>query len=221
MNKKLLVSCCAFLLTASLAAAQGSPVSIQEVTDSLSGPTKNGTRTLTMSYPQIQNGENEFAGQKMSLYFSHNADKYKHQFQHGEDRNIAVTEGLSYKVVLNDGTYLSVLEKAYTYYKGAAHPMSGTIGATFDARTGKKLIWQDLVRPEDESAFTLEAINAKIFASEYGRDGLLFRDFKGLKKLPRNYYLDGQQYIHFLFGQYEIAPYSSGIIDINMEKRAK
>jgi hypothetical protein len=67
----------------------------------------------------------------------------------------------------------------------------------------------------------LEAVNAKLLSSEYGQKHYFYNDFKGLKNLPNNYYLDAESHIHFLFGQYEIAPYVVGIIDIDMEKTAK
>ena len=120
-------------------------------------------------------------------------------------------------VTLNDGKYLSFIDQGYIYFDKAAHPTSWKHGVTFDLETGEQLDWQDLVRPEDAEFFTLDRINAKIFLSKYQ----LSTYFEGLTELPKNYYLDENKVIHFIFGQYEIAPYSTGIVDISMGKKAK
>ena len=68
-----------------------------------------------------------------------------------------------------------------------------------------------------EKAFTLQKITNKLTLSDH----VLSTYFNGLTEDPKNFYLDKKGNIHFIFGQYEVAPYSSGIIDINMGKQAK
>jgi len=146
-------------------------------------------------------------------------DYYERERKLGEGEGESCDIGFETK--LNNGRYLSLLSYTYTFVKGAAHPQYTKTGFTFDAVTGEKLPWKKVIRDTDKEAFKLEAINKKILASPAAKKGYLYQDFKGLKKLPENYYLDWKGVIHFVFQPYEIAPYATGLIDINMEKTAK
>ena len=44
---------------------------------------------------------------------------------------------------------------------------------------------------------------------------MLYDDFKGLEKLPENFYFDENFHLHVIFQQYEVAPYAVGIIDLD------
>lgn len=128
-----------------------------------------------------------------------------------------MNEEKHYKVTLNDGKYLSILDEGNLSFVKEKYPTAWKTGVTFDLETGKRVTWQDVMKPEDAKAFTLKAINEKIFLSKYK----LSDYFNGLTTLPTNYYIDKNRTIHFIFGQYEVAPYAMGIIDINMGKQAK
>ncbi|WP_427113264.1 RsiV family protein [Megasphaera sueciensis] len=221
MKKKFLLSVCVCLMTFGFAAARVTPADIITVNQKTTMENSDGMSVYTLQYPIVKTRDNVFAGQKISYYFSHNVDRYVKVFTTGKDSQVKRTMDRKFAVKLNDGKYLSILEQTYVYVDHAAHPSSGCVGATFDLQTGKRLSWQQIVRPEDEKYFTLEAVNAKLLSSEYGQKHYFYNDFKGLKNLPNNYYLDAESHIHFLFGQYEIAPYVVGIIDIDMEKTAK
>ena len=218
---KFLLSVCVCIMTVGFAAARGTPADVITVNQKTTMETSSGISVYTLQYPIIKTVDNVFAGQKISYYFSRNVNRYIKAFTTGEDSQVKRTMDRKFEVKLNDGEYISILEQTYVYFDRAAHPSSGSFGATFDLQTGKKLYWQQIVRPEDEKYFTLEAINAKLLSSEYGQKHYFYNDFKGLKKLPNNYYLDGERHIHFVFQQYEIAPYAVGIIDMNMEKAAR
>lgn len=179
--------------------------------------TRDNGSTLTIQYPQVTVVGNDAASQKIAQYFIEEEQKAKQFFDKESLVGMKMTEEKSYVVTLNDGEYLSIIDQGYLYFDRAAHPTSWKNGVTFDLKTGERLDWQDLVRPEDAKAFTLKKINDKIFLSKY----VLSRYFDGLTELPKNYYLDKNKTIHFLFGQYEIAPYSTGIVDIDMGKKAK
>ena len=117
----------------------------------------------------------------------------------------------------NDGNYLSIVESGEIYFGRDAHPTHWKKGATFDVTTGKVVTWQEILKPGDEKYFTIKKINQALFTSKYQISSY----FTGLTQLPENYYLDKAGNIHFLFGLYEVAPYSTGIVDLNMMKRAK
>lgn len=173
--------------------------------------------TLTIQYPVVNVAGNGQASQLIAKYFTREEAKAQEFFNRNANNGKKLTEEKNYVVTLNDGKYLSLIDQGTIHFDKDKRPTEWKTGVTFDLETGKQVGWQDLVKPEDAKSFTLKAINEKIFLSNYK----LSSYFEGLQNLPLNYYLDKNRTIHFLFAQYEIAPYSSGIIDINMGKQAK
>ena len=214
IKQKFLMAVCSALLIGSMALA-ASPAAVQDAQRAVY--TRPNGSTLTVQYPQVSVEGNLAAGQAITQYFLDEQKKAEQFFQKEGRDDMKMTEEKSYAVTLNDGKYLSFIDQGYIYLEGAAHPTSWKTGVTFDVQTGQRLNWQDLVRPQDAKDFTLKRINNKITLSAYK----LSSYFNGLTELPSNYYLDGKRNIHFLFGQYEIAPYATGIVDIDMGKPAK
>lgn len=62
--------------------------------------------------------------------------------------------------------------------------------------------------------FRPSQINKNIFAKAKGDNLLLFDNFKGIEEYPENFYLLDAKTPIIIFQQYEIAPYSSGIIKV-------
>ena len=127
-----------------------------------------------------------------------------------------LTSHVNYLLSYHGDQFLSFREYGYDYFERAAHPTSWELGVTFSIETGRPVSWQEVLAAEGKKAYTLKEINRRLFASSYGKAHAFYYDFKGLTALPKNYYLDEKGTIHFVFGQYEIAPYSSGIIDLPM-----
>ena len=172
-------------------------------------------------YPKVTLDGKQVIGDKINTYFARDSQMTVQRYQEERAKGIRKTFEQKYTQSYYGKHYLCFLYDGYMFYKGAAHPLSWRGGVTFDLKTGADVKWQDLIKDGDKEAFTLSAINDKIFNSKEKWRGWLFRDFQGLKKLPKTYYLDTKGYIHFIFGQYEIAPYAAGIIDLNMEKQCK
>ncbi len=213
MKVKIAAVLCAALFVGSLSFA--APAAVTDAQKAIYTQ-PNGSK-LTIQYPKVTVEGNAAASQKIAQYFTEEAVKAQEFFNKENMRGMKITEDKSYVVTLNDGKYLSIIDQGSIYFDKAAHPTSWKNGVTFDLETGELLAWQDLVRPEDAKDFTLDKINSKIFMSKY----MLSAYFNGLTELPKNYYLDQNKVIHFLFGQYEIAPYATGIVDISMGKQAK
>lgn len=214
MKHKIIVLICSLALIGSLAFA-AEPVTVQELQPSVYS-TENGSE-LTIRNIQVTVPGNEAASQKIMQYFINEETESLAFFKKHNNSSMKMTEEKSYTVTLNNGKYISILSQGYMYFDKAAHPSSWKNGVTFDAQTGERLNWQDLVKPKDAKTFTLDHINRTLTLSDYK----LSTYFTGLTELPKNYYLDSKENIHFIFGQYEVAPYSTGIVDINMRKQAK
>lgn len=214
MKNKIMTALCACLFAGSVAMA-AAPAAVTDAPQYVQ--TRADGSSLTVKYPAVTVPGNQTASQLIMQYFMDEQAKAAAFFNKEAVNGMKMTEEKSYTVTLNNGKYLSFIDQGYIYYDKAAHPTSWKNGVTFDMETGKRVAWQDIIRPEDAKAFSLKNINMKIFTSKH----VLSSYFNGLTELPKNYYLDKNQTIHFIFNQYEIAPYSSGIIDIPMNKKAK
>lgn len=171
---------------------------------------------LILHYPQVRVVGNPKASQKISRYFEKQAALSRKNYDQANTMEEKLTSRVDYQVSYQGERFLSFQTYGYDYIERAAHPTSWELGKTFDLRTGEMVPWQKVLEPKQQDQFTLAKINKALWDTEYGRGGYFFQDFKGLEKLPQNYYLDGEGKIHFVFGQYEIAPYAVGIIDLNM-----
>lgn len=174
-------------------------------------------KDLTIHYPQVRVVGKPEVSRKISRYFKKEAKASQKAYEQADNMDERLTSRTDYQVSYHGDRYLSFQRYGYSFIERAAHPTSWELGVTFDLATGEPVEWQKVVAPKHKGAFTLDKINEALWSTEYGREHYFFPDFKGLKKLPQNYYLDEQGNIHFVFGQYEIAPYAVGIIDLDMD----
>lgn len=171
---------------------------------------------LTLHYPRLHIANHSAAASRINESFHKRAIKSQEAYNRANSGEIPLTSRVNYLLSYHGDQYLSFREYGYSYYERAAHPTSWELGATFDMGTGRIISWQDVLKAEGKSPYTVEQINHKLFASPY--KDVFYSDFKGLTKLPENYYLDEKGSVHFVFQEYEVAPYAAGIIDLPMEK---
>lgn len=159
-----------------------------------------------VKYPQFAGIEKDYVQRKINMdikvlvgkFIDENKkDKYNKQIKVG------------YKVHYLDEKKVSFEIEMYAY-NGGAHGMTVLNGYTYDLETGGLYSFAQLFdfRPSE--------INQKIFAHAKANDIFLFSDFRGIKVYPQNFYLNENGKPVILFQQYEIAPYSSGILRIVM-----
>jgi len=213
MKKILLVLWTVFCLSFSLVAFATPKLTIKNL------EVKQGD--MQMLYPQVTIADHSILSNQINTYFANNAMQAMRNYSEERVKGVHKTLSEEYALSYYGENYLCFSSNGYMYYRGAAHPLSWMDGVTFDLATGNAVPWQKLIRNEDREDFTLEAINRKILTNQASWRQWLYRDFQGLKELPKIYYLDKEGYIHFIFGQYEIAPYAAGIIDMNMEKQCR
>lgn len=171
---------------------------------------------LILHYPQVRVVGKQEVSRKISRYFEKQANVSRENYDRANTMEEKLTSRVDYQVSYHGERYLSFQTYGYDYIERAAHPTSWELGKTFDLQTGELVPWQKVIGLKMRNHFTLDKINEALWNTEYGKGGYFFQDFKGLEKLPENYYLDEGGKIHFVFGQYEIAPYAVGIIDLNM-----
>lgn len=116
-----------------------------------------------------------------------------------------------YRVLLNDGKYLTLEITSYTY-QGGAHGSPTAAVATFDALTGKKLGWSDLVK--DKAAFKALAekkfreTRTDLFSPTDGLEPYEFDATMPFESAQNFGLVEDGIYLHYLV--YEVGPYAIG-----------
>ena len=128
----------------------------------------------------------------------------------------------SYEIGSNEAgntIILSILITESSYFKGAAHPSTYKRTLNFNLSSGEIMGLDYLVEVGDgfQDGQLLERLNKKLRGKVERREIFLFEDALPLKKLPENFYWDKNLHVHFLFNNYEIAPYAAGIIDVDID----
>ena len=113
-----------------------------------------------------------------------------------------------YEVVyVDEGYRYFSFRREHHYYSGGAHGLSDVTVGTIDRQTGKRLTLADVV-PAAKRAETLAQVRREVVATLKSEESLLAEP-----TLTENFYLaaDG---LHFVFGEYEVAAYCYGVIDV-------
>lgn len=130
----------------------------------------------------------------------------------------SITSTVQYRVTCNKKNILSIILLYSHYNEGAAHPLSYEAALNFDTRTGKLLGLNDLKKISSEYAkaeYSPKGITKKLLDYAKKNEIYLFPEFKGLESLPENFYFDEKFHLHFIFQEYDVAPYAAGIIDLD------
>ena len=129
---------------------------------------------------------------------------------------------MNYKVACNGAgntVILSLLISKSQYFEGAAHPTSYLHALNFNMSSGNRIGLNYLT--DVGSGVSVEEIKARLenkLQEKIKREKLyLFPEALPLKNLPENFYWDENLHVHFIFQQYEVAPYAVGIIDVDID----
>lgn len=163
-----------------------------------------------LKYPEVKTSDAVISGKINQVI----REEIKNFLTAAREPNPSVTAATSYTIPLDNGKILSILLTEYVNYEGAAHPLTFMRALNFDLTKGT------LINVADISKYTKKKISPKeltkkLKAHAKREDFMLFSDFKELEKLPENFYFDDKLHLHFLFQQYEVAPYAVGIIDVD------
>ena len=113
-----------------------------------------------------------------------------------------------YEVIyVDEGRRYFSFRQDHNYYSGGAHGLCNVTVGTIDRQTGRRLTLEEVV-PKYKRAEVLAQVRHEVVETIQGEEHLL-----GEPTLTENFYLaaDG---IHFVFGEYEVAPYCYGIINV-------
>ena len=107
------------------------------------------------------------------------------------------------------------------WYQGGVHGMYVVAYYNFDKETGKLLDIRDIV-PADKEQTVLQAMKEQLCKDWEAKDWADLQEQTGIGMLGELYltnnFLLKKDSIEFLFNQYEIAPYSAGLIGVTVKR---
>ena len=176
----------------------------------ISETTYNGN--FELKYPEIKMSNTVIAGKINQVI----REEIKNFIVAAREPNPSVTAATSYKIPLDNGKILSILLTEYVNYEGAAHPLTYKRGLNFNADTGERMNTGYLTDiGSGNPKFFPENITRKLREKAERENLFLFEEMLPLKSVPEDFYFDEKLHLHFLFQQYEVAPYAVGIIDVD------
>ncbi|MDR2046423.1 MAG: DUF3298 and DUF4163 domain-containing protein [Clostridiales bacterium] len=136
--------------------------------------------------------------------------------------NASDERGISYKVTYEQNGVLSFYRDEYVYKDGDAHGLTTRTSKTVDLNDCKTLTLDDFFKTRKERGALLDAITRQAEQNAKSNSVVYFENYKRLIKekfKPDNFYLSGDKVVIY-YQQYDIAPYSSGIIEFSVPYKA-
>ncbi|MBQ7476480.1 MAG: DUF3298 domain-containing protein [Selenomonadaceae bacterium] len=174
----------------------------------------NYNGTFDYNYPVVKTGNAHVD----SMINEKILERVKDFFSASSQPPNSITSIVNYRITCSKKNILSITLLCSHYNEGAAHPSNYKAALNFDTRTGKLLGLGDLKKISSEYAkaeYSPKGITKKLLAYAKKNEIYLFPEFKGLESLPENFYFDENFHLHFIFQEYDVAPYAAGIIDLD------
>lgn len=133
----------------------------------------------------------------------------------------SVTVNVDYQIPCNhENGILSIVLTEYVNFEGSAHPSTYQRTLNFNSDSGVRLLASGLTEiAKKETDYTLPDITKKLQAYAKKNNIVLFDEAQQLTAIPEDFYFDDNLHVHFLFQQYEVAPYAAGIIDLDADAK--
>ena len=116
---------------------------------------------------------------------------------------------------------LSIILTEYVNFKGSAHPSTFRKTLNFNTDSGVRLTADTLseIAHEEfgESSYSPKNLTRKLKIYAEKNNIQLYNDFQQLTNIPEDFYFDDDLHVHFIFQQYEVAPYAAGIIEFDAD----
>ena len=181
----------------------------------------NGNEKIV--YPVVHTG-NEAIDQKINVKIKEELMDFIKGIHYAAqyDNRKVLDAQMNYKVACNGAgntVILSLLISKSKYFEGAAHPSSYLHVLNINMSSGNRMGLNYLT--DIGSGVSVEELKARLerkLQEKAKREKLyLFPEALPLKNLPENFYWDENLHVHFIFQQYEVAPYATGIIDVDID----
>ena len=146
------------------------------------------------------------------LYREDRADAAKHAWY--EYRYNVTTEAIDNENGITN--YIINLD----YYEGGAHGISQHLTLNFDKKTGHQVSLTDIFGADHEAALTEKLLKALLDKTGQRTIEALHQQgylYSMDMFIPENYIIDKDK-VTFIFNPYEIAPYSEGLIELEIKR---
>lgn len=175
------------------------------------------TGPFDISYPRFSGMRDKVVEGRINAELQQRADDFiaimKLDIEKGKDfpflKKFAAK--MNYEVYFTSKDLASLTLSTYKF-TGGAHGSSTLEGYTFNLETGQRLKYRELFKWDEEKR---ESIDCEIARQIKERKIPIFEPYKGISDDPE-FYLKSNNVVVFVFQQYEIAPYSSGILRFEM-----
>ena len=170
-----------------------------------------------ISYPRLSGMSDKAAEGKINAVLQKRVDAFvaemKEDSEEGKDLPLYkyFAAKINFEVHLKDTGFVSLTLQTYRF-TGGAHGSSSLEGYPFNLKTGQLLKYGDMFNFD---AVTRQTLNNEIARQIRERKIPIFEPYKGLSDIP-GFYLKSNKTVVFVFQQYEIAPYSSGILEFEI-----
>ena len=138
--------------------------------------------------------------------------------KHSAEMNAAATVTINFEVPCNyEFGILSVILTEYVNFEKTAHPTTYRRALNFNSDSGARIFSDTLTEistyENGEPSYSPKNLTLKL--KEYAKKNNihLYEDFQELTQIPEDFYFDENLRVHFIFQQYEVAPYAAGIIE--------
>lgn len=165
--------------------------------------------------------ENHEAEKKINVEIFCEVERFLEQVKHTAAENGATVASvtISFEVPCNyEFGILSVVLTEYVYFEKAAHPATYRRALNFNSESGQRILAQSLTEiahdENGESNYSPKNLTLKLREHAKKNKIQLYKDFQQLTKVPEDFYFDENLRVHFIFQQYEVAPYAAGIIEM-------
>ena len=133
------------------------------------------------------------------------------------EMNATATVTINFEIPCNyEFGILSVILTEYVYFEKSAHPATYRRALNFNSDSGQRIFAKNLIfsYEDDESNYSPKNLTLKLKKYAKKNNIHLYEDFRELTQIPEDFYFDENLRVHFIFQQYEVAPYAAGIIEI-------
>lgn len=149
-------------------------------------------------------------------------DKIENEKKYIKDADGIIEHDISFGEVRSSGRYIGFMLTVFTLFEGAAHPQTIMVCVNYDTKEKKEVTLKDVLSPLSKdylkilSEFTYKELTGRVERDELASSD----DFiaEGTDMIESNFSLfnlKGKEVI-IVFAQYQVAPYSSGISEVNV-----
>ena len=149
-------------------------------------------------------------------------DKIESEKRYIQEADGIVEHDVSFGEIRSSGRYIGFMLTVFTFFEGAAHPQTIMVCVNYDTKEKKEVKLKDVLSPLSKdylkilSEFTYKELTGRVERDEFDSSDEFIAEGTDMKENNFSCFnLKGKELI-IVFAQYQVAPYSSGISEVNV-----